>query len=322
MPTWSEDELLCVDPNRDNWHNSYLLHGGVPRKVFSKYQKQEEEFVETLLESKGARIANRYFSTGYGDIDSDISYSITHINPPMLDDGSDWDYFGKRNYSFASKKIFMKVGQYFDKTILNEAINIFNSGKGPAIYGPVTCGMRLEKMCLIILPIYGKTLEIRALEKKYDDKMLTANLNSSYPLKLPQNMEFLNNTFVEDKNLKPDVFYQPVSTNLESGDAFCVISVNDERNITTYHMIIVQITVAESHPIKVKGLSDIVSAYPEDIQNKITKKALVFLTANHGKLKSVQQYTTKRGGAYNGNLPKEIKGIRQYKAEYNFPLVE
>ena len=87
-------------------------------------------------------------------------------------------------------------------------------------------------------------------------------------------------------------------------------------------MIIVQITVAKSHPIKVKGLSDIVSAYPEDIQNKITKKALVFLTTNRGKLKSVQQYTTEGGGAYKGNLPKEVEDIRQYKAEYKFPLVK
>ena len=42
---------------------------------------------------------------------------------------------------------------------------------------------------IYILPIYGKTLKLRPYAKKHDDMMLTANLNSSYSLELPQNME-------------------------------------------------------------------------------------------------------------------------------------
>ena len=134
-------------------------------------------------------------------------------------------------------------------------------------------------------------------------------------------MELLNKTFVEEKNLKPDVFYHSRSTNLQSGDAFCAISVNGS-NVTEYLLIIIQITVAESHPIKVKGLSDILSAYPDEIRKKITKKALVFLTAKYGKLNSFQQYTTARGDAYKAELPKEIEEFRQYVTEYNMPLTE
>ena len=113
MPTWSEEELICAVPDQESWYNSYLLYGGVPRRVFSIAQKQEEERLEILMASKGELIANKFFSTGYGGVDSDMSYSITHINPPMLDDGSDWDYFGKRQFSFASNKIFKKNPQMF-----------------------------------------------------------------------------------------------------------------------------------------------------------------------------------------------------------------
>ena len=320
MPTWSEDELLCVDPNRDNWYNSYLLHGGVPRKVFSNDQKREENFLENLLKAKGARIASKFFSTGYGDIDSDMSYSITHINPPRLDDDSDWDYFGNRQFSFASEEIFMKINDNFNKKILNDVINILNTGMGPKTLGEVSAGLILEKFCLFLSPIYGKTLEPRPLNKTDDDMMLPENINSAFSLSLPKEMELLNSTFVTEKNLKPNIFYHPRSTNLQSGDAFCAISINGS-NITEYILIVLQITVAESHPIKVKGLQDILSAYPDEIRKKITKKELVFVTTNFRKMKSLQRYVGANGKAYQSPLPTEIKEFRQSVAEYNIPRI-
>ena len=318
MPTWSEEELLCIDPDRKSWCDKFLLYGGVPRRVFNTNQEQQVVSLETLLETKGARIANRYFSTGFGDIDSDISYSITHINPPRLDDDSDWNYFGKRQFSFASEEIFIKIYDDFDKKILNDAINILNSGIGPKEYGAATCGLILEKFCLFLSPIYGKTLELRPLEKTDDDMMLTENLNSTFSLRFPKKMERLNSTFVREKNLKPNIFYHPRSANLQSGDAFCAISVNGS-NITEYMLIVLQITVAESHPIKVKGLQDILSAYPDEIRKKITKKELVFVTTNYRKLKSLQRYVSVNGKAYQGPLPTDIKEFRQSVAEYNIP---
>jgi predicted phosphatase len=107
---------------------------------------------------------------------------------------------------------------------------------------------------------------------------------------------------------------------MQSGDAFCVISIN-RSNITDYILIVLQITVAESHPIKVKGLQDILSAYPDEIRKKITKKELVFVTTNFGKLKSLQRYVGVNGKAYQVPLPTEIKEFRQSVAEYNIPLI-
>ena len=69
----------------------------------------------------------------------------------------------------------------YPKAIVNESDN----------YVVTKCGLLLENFSLYIyiLPIYGKTLKLRPYAKKHDDMMLTANLNSSYSLELPQNME-------------------------------------------------------------------------------------------------------------------------------------
>ena len=33
LPTWTEEELCCVDPNKDEWFDRYLKCGGIVRLV-------------------------------------------------------------------------------------------------------------------------------------------------------------------------------------------------------------------------------------------------------------------------------------------------
>jgi len=72
---------------------------------------------------------------------------------------------------------------------------------------------------------------------------------------------------------------------LESGDAFGLIPSGDDNE--TYYLIVLQITVAENHPVKVHGLRQIIAAYSTEIQNKITRKFLIFVTPLHGKRNSI-----------------------------------
>ena len=59
-------------------------------------------------------------------------------------------------------------------------------------------------------------------------------------------------------------------------------------------------------------MQDILSAYPDEIRKKITKKELVFVTTNYGKFNSFQQYTTAHGDTYKAefkNLDSMLQNI-------------
>jgi hypothetical protein len=59
----------------------------------------------------------------------------------------------------------------------------------------------------------------------------------------------------ETERLNSDILYQPRISNLESGDAFCVIS--DPSDGTSLMLIVLQITVSKVHKVKSNGLNEI-----------------------------------------------------------------
>ncbi len=72
-------------------------------------------------------------------------------------------------------------------------------------------------------------------------------------------------------------------SNLESGDAFCVLpSGVGQDGLPLFLLMVLQITVRENHHVKVNGLHDIILAYPEFIQQIMMKKLLVFVTPLYG----------------------------------------
>ena len=121
---------------------------------------------------------------------------------------------------------------------------------------------------------------------------------------------------VDAKDLKPNIFYQPRISNLESGDAFCVISTAAENNATAYKLIILQITVAEKHSVKIKGLQNIIAAYSEEIQANIIEKLLVFVTPHHGKLNSCQAYVNRDGKTPKKVISPHVSEFKQYVTKY------
>ena len=317
MPTWSEDELLCIDPNPKRWYDKFDYYGGVPRNVF-RDRAGLIVAVEEAIQDKGSAIANQFFSVGHGNLDVNTNYMIIHINPPRLEDDSDWNFYGKKVYSFASDIIFQKLTTNYGRNVLNDAINIFNRGVNSECYGAGTAGLFFEKICLYAYPLYNQILKLQPLEQTKSDETQSNKMQSIY-LQLPSEMEHLDRFFVDKKDLKPDIFYQPRISNLESGDAFCMIAVTENGRIA-YKLIILQITVAEKHAVKINGLQKIIAAYPDEIATNIIEKALVFVTPKCGKLNSFQSYVNRDGKSPKQNIPKDIAEFKQYVVEYFFVL--
>lgn len=80
---------------------------------------------------------------------------------------------------------------------------------------------------------------------------------------------------------------------MESGDAFCVLPC--EGNSSHWMLLVFQITVGESHPIKANGLIKILDAIDPTIRGNFTQKLLVFVTPWHSKLERTQPYHTAQG---------------------------
>jgi hypothetical protein len=115
----------------------------------------------------------------------------------------------------------------------------------------------------------------------------------------------------ETKKLQPNALYQPKISNLESGDAFCVLQCPGAPDGSPqYALIVLQITVGSVHPVKMNGLHDIVLSYPSAIQDMMIKKLLVFVTPPDGKLNSIQKLITKDGKDAL-HVPPAVQGFEQ-----------
>lgn len=307
LPTWSYFELLWIEADDKKWIDRFILFGGVPRSIF--WDGIEEDPVKKLkraLEAKGGIIADYFFKNGFGNVDPENSYMLLHMNPPWSPSADDWLYNEFEVHSFASDEIFKIIAEKHRSRLLAEPIYLFNAGVASEVYGGGSAGNLFEKICLWLKPIAGQTIAVQTLSKP------TESFNIHLPL-----MNLLEYHWKENarddatKKLQPNILYQPKISNLESGDAFCVLPSGfgqDEQ--PAFLLVVLQITVGENHPIKVNGLHDIVLAYPEFIQQRIIKKMLVFVTPLDGKLNSVQPLHTQQNKVAQV-IPKLVQGFEQ-----------
>ena len=108
--------------------------------------------------------------------------------------------------------------------------------------------------------------------------------------------------------MEQDVLYVPSHGTLESGDAFCALSV-----LGVLTVIVFQITVAESHSVKMNGLRTIASRFPNAEQQR-----LGFVTPTNGKLCQCQKMFTTES-----NVAQIFEGVQgfhdyQYKMKNEF----
>jgi hypothetical protein len=303
MPTWSELELMFLNPNIALWFADFVFFGGVPRYVIPTGVAgidPHARFKEALA-VKGGAIAEDFFKFGFGIVDSYQSYMLVHINPPKSIDG-DFEYGSSGIvYSFASDIIFQRLMEKYQAQMLAGAANLFNCGAAIETYGAVSAGNLFEKICLWLKPLNGLHITAASLSGGAD-----------VIFDVPAARDLLCHDWKKTARLDANVLILPRISNLESGDAFFVQQSGSE----SFMMVIFQVTVGKTHPVKANGLKDILMAYPENVRNKITRKILVFVIPTHGTLDKEQKLRTQKDEEA-VLLPIIVKNFQQYVYRHN-----
>jgi len=233
------------------------------------------------------------------------------MNPPLSPSGNEWLYDQRATHDFASDEIFKRICEKHCTRLLAEPINIFNAGVASETYGGGSAGNLFEKICLWLKPIAGQTISATSMQtaETYKISLPIMNLLDYYWKENARDNETMK--------LQPDILYQPRISNLESGDAFCLLPYGvalDGQSV--FILVVLQITVGKNHPVKVNGLKDIILSFPTFIQQRIAKKLLVFITPIDGKLNSLQPLHTQKNNDMR-NIPKLVEGFEQCVCRYS-----
>lgn len=301
LPTWSKFELSQVNSDIGSWFKRFVLCGGVARYVLWNGQGIDplKRHLNTALHDKGATVAEYFFKNGFGDIDDNKSYQLVHINPPRGVDGR-WEYDGSPVFTFASDFVFQQIKSKFTRGLVTEAVGWYNAGGSlmSEKIGAVSAGHLFEKICLWLVPI--SSTEVSVVKLPLEQSV------APVAVKFP-GMKTLDWNWENVKTHEVGVFYQPQISNLESGDAFCAVMIDNQLTL-----IVVQITVGESHPIKANGLKKIVQCYDVDFERKI----VLFCIPKQGKLHKRQPFHTQQDKVIDPkHIPEAVKGFEQWRCE-------
>lgn len=269
MPTWSYEESQTLNEIRnipeEELYARFELVGGVPRLIFSLDLQQLSDMISKTLNEKGSLIANKFFTSGYQMSDDEISYLIIHLHPPINGYCSISD-----NYKFASAYIWENFYEKYKQIILSQSANYFNGG--PGAYRGSFDGFHFEAVCLTAIPLAEHIHEVTSLN----------NSGLIKELSIPPSRKV---NFRDDQTVESDVLYIPTSKNFESGDAFY---------LSNNELFVLQITIAETHPVKANGLQKIFDFFRNGGISNFTCH-LVFVVPKDGKLVNKQNITTKEG---------------------------
>ena len=288
LPTWSFQELCAVEPNVSKWLPFYEMGGGVARLLFSVGDPISK--IDEALGTSGAKVAEYFFDNGFGGLDSDNSYALIHINPPYAAEEGRYLYDAKHHYTFASNYILERIIDMHSTKLFANFLNLFNQGGGlaSASLGGASAGNLFEKICLWILPMAGEEMAEDACSSLIDGQRPLG------AFKFPTALSSLRHDFKKTRNdLTADVFYRPLSANLESGDSFCVLELN---GIIT--LIVLQFTVAEEHGVRYRGVTEIYEAFDETVRVSIERKLVLFVIPFEGNLRSKQPFINVKGTRY------------------------
>ena len=302
LPTWSEQELMFANADVKLWYEDFVRFGGVPRHVLPGPAGDSRILLLKALEEKGGLVAEGFFKSGFGTIDMFQSYMLVHINPPTVD--GDYVYGGRAKYTFASDYIYQWLNDKYQAIMLAGAVGMFNAGAAPEAYGAVSAGHLFEKVCLYSKPLRGQSITAASLSGGGD-----------FTFDIPAEKYELPNDWKKTAVLPVDKLISPRILNLKAGDAFYVI----RYGLGSYMLVVLQITVGKTHPVKSNGLKDILMAFPMDVRENITKKALVFVTPVHGTLENEQPLVTQKGNNPTV-LPLIVRGFEQYVFKYKLSI--
>ena len=103
---------------------------------------------------------------------------------------------------------------------------------------------------------------------------------------------------------------------MEAGDAFCAIQVNG-----TKVLLVLQMTIAETHPVSANGLVNIFNAFPTSISADFERKVILFVTPFSGELSEWQPLWTTKGAVFrNENIPTAAQNFEQWLYRYELVI--
>ncbi len=321
MPTWSIQEIedyISSDQFRLNYnvqegllpqiHELTKICGGVIRHIIRCCVEKVDpkEKIVKVIEEKGDIICGKFFKTGFGGLEDEISDSLIHRNPLVKEDGS-YDYNSldiRVNFHFASPYVLKEVMKRNNRSLVAQAkqkyaVGTFRGGED---------GIEFEMLCFHSFRFSGIPFDVTPLHD-------TEGLNG-VRLTFPD-IDILQLDWRTRSNyLTPDVLYLPPYGNLESGDAFCVIKID---NMVT--LIVLQSTIAPTHPVKKNGVEVIYDCYVQNSGVAIEKCIIIFVTPVNGKLNTKQKICTKTGDEVK-NLPSKIGSVANCQYKLENPLAE
>eukprot|EP00981_Chlorochromonas_danica_P015852 scaffold14712_cov270-Ochromonas_danica.AAC.1 len=251
--------------------------GAIRNSILCATSKESDAMgeLEAVIKEKGELVCDRFFKAGFGGTEDVISDVLVHRNPHVVNG----KYLFERRpyiYSFASPFVLRSLLQLKDRMLVTQARIKYNAGT----FRGGDDGNEFELLCLHGFKISG----VKFLAKPLTDgaKYVTVTFPRKEVLAL--------NWREQKKYLEPNLLYIPPYGNLESGDAFCLIKI-DER----WTLVILQCTISETHPVKQNGVKIIHDCYSMNSQLAVDETVIMFMTPFNGKLETKQPLVTQDG---------------------------
>ena len=280
LPTWSFEEQYDYFSSHQfeseygkevaqrAYENIQFFGGSIRSNIEASIAGQSPaERIEEAIETKGELLCERYFNVFSGSVHFS-SELLVHRNPKMVGDRYDFDS-ELVVFSFASPFVVRRLLQLKNNILATEARNKYNAGT----FRRGDNGHEFELLCLHGFQI--SNVEFLA-------QPLTDGAEATTVI-FPDKEVLALHWRDQENYLQVDVLYIPPYGNLESGNAFCLMKINDR-----WTLVILQCTIAETHSVKQNGIKIIHDCYTKNSQLKVDDTVIMFMIPSNGKLKTEQ----------------------------------
>jgi hypothetical protein len=315
MPTWSNEEQAVYfnstqfreehgDETAQIAYKNIQYFGGSIRNniILSKSGVDPKEEIDDAIKNKGQRVCERFFNYGFGGMEGDVSDILVHRNPRKVGDVYNFDT-KPCDSSFASPYVLRRLLALYNNMLVTEARNKYNTG---TFHGG-NDGNEFELLCLHGFQISDVEFLAEPLTDNTEPKRV----------KFPPKQVLVLNWREQLNYLEANVLYIPPYGNLESGDAFCLMEINER-----WTLVILQCTIAENHPVKQNGMKVIYDCYKKNPAMKVDDTVIMFMIPKNGKLKTKQPVVTQKRGTVEEVQRGTITVAAQYKIENELATVD
>ena len=287
LPTWSTEEQseyfrsaqfeseYSKEVAQRAYENIRYFGGSIRSNIHVAISQQSPVTkIEAAILAKGDFLCERFFITGFGVSEEVLSDVLVHRNPKKEDDKYDFDSV-PGVFSFASPFVLQRLFQLNNNMLVTKARNKYNAGT----FRGGDDGINFEGLCLRCFQISN----IEFLTQPLTDG------TEAITVIFPDKQVLAINWREQDNYLQADILYIPSFENQESGDAFCLIKINER-----WTLIILQCTIAETHPVKQNGVKIIHDRCTKNSKLQVDDTVIMFMIPFNGQLKTKQSLVSQK----------------------------